>query len=241
MKDKNIISDEILNAYVDGELSISDQAEVMEALRANPTLAEKMCELRALKEMVKVSYSQPPSGEGSKKSGKITFLSRSRHGIAASIVAFLVLVLGSIMGYQLANRDLSPDSSWAQLNSIQQMDQKVLLHIGTDNSERIQLALDNAEHLLNSFTNNQQNVQLQILVNAEGIHMLNVQHSPYIKRIKKLSERYENVAFLACQRSIERQKLQGVEIHLVKEASVVAEALQTVVNRLKSGWVYIRA
>jgi len=239
MKDAQKISDDLLNAYVDGELSVEDQAEVIAALRQNPQLSEKLCELRALKEMVNVSYQNPPTPRSINDQQQTAYRHAwSLSGIAASIGLLITLALGTILGYQYGQQELG---QFVQLNPASEQNQSVLLHIGTRNDERIQLALDNAEHILTSFAAKEKRIKLQILVNAEGIHMLNAENSPYISRIKAMSERFENVAFLACQRSIERQKLRGVEIHLVKEASVVPEALRTVVSRLESGWVYIRA
>jgi|GEM_PF-1648324 len=244
MKNNNMISDELLNAYVDGELSADDQAEVMDALRKNPSLSEQVCELRVLKEMLKVSYANRPIDNKTPESialSSATKFTKSFSGLAASIVLFLAIGFAAFAGYQYANHGPSYTGQLIQLSPTAEQNQNILLHIGTDNDERIQLALDNAEHLLTSFAASDKKVQLQILVNAEGIHMLNSESSVYLSRIQDLSDKYENVAFLACQRSIERQKLKGVEIHLVKEANVIPEALKAVVNRLENGWVYIRA
>jgi len=240
MNAKYDISDELLNAYVDGELSTEDQADVVTALRHNPKLSEQLCQLRVLKEMVKVAYQEPP------KTYRHQVLDMTWYGfhnssIAASVLVVVALFLGALGGFQLAKNGEPIHPQLIQLNPTAEQNQHILLHIGTNKDERIQLALDNAEHLLSSFAANGKKVEVQILVNAEGIHMLNTDNSPYIGRIQDLSKRFENVAFLACQRSIERQMLKGVEVHLVKEASVIPEALQAIVNRLENGWVYIRA
>ena len=100
--------------------------------------------------------------------------------------------------------------------------------------------MNNAERLL-SANSSDEKFRLQILVNAEGIRILQQNESPYIERLKVLANNSDNVSLLACQRSIERQKLKGIEVHLVKEAKVIPEALAAIVSRLHQGWVYIRA
>jgi len=192
--------------------------------------------------MLKVSYLNPPRVNSANNKGKKVFaLSGMMSSLAASIILMIAIGVGALGGFQYAQKNFLPFPQLTQLNADIEKNQHILLHIGTNKDERIQLALDNAEHLLNSFAANNKKVKLQILVNAEGIAMLNTDTSPYIGRIQALSSRYENVAFLACQRSIERQMLKGVEIHLVKQARVIPEALQAIVNRLENGWVYIRA
>ena len=242
MSNKCEISDELLNAYIDGELSVEDQTDVVMALRRNPQISEQLCQLRVLKEMLKVAYQEPPQSQHQQVLEMAQFgLRQSKAAIAASIFFVVVLGLGLLGGFQYAQYGQPVSPNLVQLNPAIEQNQHILLHIGTNKHERIQLALDNAEHLLNSFAANEKKVEVQILVNAEGINMLNTDSSPYIERIRDLSQRFENVAFLACQRSIERQLLKGVEVHLVKEASVIPEALQAIVNRLENGWVYIRA
>ena len=235
------ISDELLNAYVDGELSVEDQAELVTALRKNPELSEKLCQLRTLKEMLRVSYQNPHLDNNQNVVEKKQYaITRSMSFIAASVLLVIAVTIGAFGGFEYANKQvISPQ--FVQLNPTLEQNQHILLHIGTNQHERIQLALDNAEHLLNSFAAKNQKIKLQVLVNAEGINMLNSDRSPYIGRIQNLSRRYENITFLACQRSIERQMLKGVEVHVLKEATIIPEALQAIVNHLENGWIYIRA
>jgi uncharacterized protein len=242
MNDQNEISDELLNAYIDGELSEQEQTEVVAALRKNPNISEKLCQLRTLKEMLKISYQNPPASSCSMDKEKEPFvITRTMSSLAASILLVLVLGAGAIGGFQYAQTKQSVYPQLTQIKPAIVKKQHILLHIGTNKDERIQLALDNAEHLLNSFAANNKKIVVQILVNSEAINMLNTDDSPYIERIQNLSSRYENVAFLACQRSIERQMLKGVKVQLVREAKVIPEALQAIVNRLENGWAYIRA
>jgi intracellular sulfur oxidation DsrE/DsrF family protein len=231
---------EQINAYVDDQLSNEVQAEILKKSQENEELSENICQTRIIKEMVKLSYHTPPDRHSNQAVNK-HHSNRWQYGIAAS----LFLLLGSIAGWNGAYfygnpiPDISA-SQYVQLNSDTINSHQVLLHIATSDPARVESALSNAERLLTA-NNSDEKFQLQILVNAEGIKILQADDSPYIDRIRTLAMKHENVSFLACQRSIERQKLKGIDIHLVKEASIIPEALEEIVKRLNQGWVYIRA
>ncbi len=231
---------EQINAYIDDQLSNEVKAEILKKSQKNDELSESICQTRLIKEMVKVSYQTPPDCH-SEKQHKIHHSNYFQYGIAAC----LFLLTGIITGWNGAYFYGSPTpdkttSPYVQLNSGTINSHQVLLHISTDDPSRVELALGNAERLLTT-NNNDEKFQLQILVNADGIKILQADDSLYINRIRTLAMKHENVSFLACQRSIERQKLKGIDVHLVKEASIIPEALEEIVKRLNQGWVYIRA
>lgn len=240
MNSDDLTNIEQINAYVDDQLSNEVKAEILKKSQENEQLSENICQTRVIKEMIKLSYQTPPDNRSEKQAGK----HRSnyvQYGIAAS----LFLLIGSIVGWSGALFYANPMFNnnvlqQVQLNSSALNKHQVLLHIATDEPSRVESALSNAERLLAS-NNMDEKFQLQILVNADGIKILQENNSPYIDRIRTLTTKHENISFLACQRSIERQKLKGVDVHLVKEANVIPEALEEIVNRLNQGWVYIRA
>ena len=53
-------------------------------------------------------------------------------------------------------------------------------------------------------------------------------------------QKYDNISFLACSRTIEKLRLKGIDVHLVPEATVIPAALEEIVDRLQQGWAYIR-
>ncbi len=231
---------EQINAYVDDQLSNEVKAEILKKSQENEDISESICQTRIIKEMVKLSYQTPPDSHSDKQL-KNHHSNRFQYAIAASIF----LLIGSIVGWNGAffyGNPIFKDnaSQYVQLNSETINSHQVLLHISTDDPSRVESALGNAERLLASNDSNEK-FQLQILVNADGIKILQAINSPYIDRIRSLAMAHENVSFLACQRSIERQKLKGIDIHLVKEASIIPEALEEIVRRLNQGWIYIRA
>jgi intracellular sulfur oxidation DsrE/DsrF family protein len=234
------VNNEQINAYVDDQLSTGVKAEILKKSQDDNALADDICQTRVLKEMVKLAYHTPPDSRARLHSDHHS-PSRWSYGIAAS----LLILVGSISGWYGAlyygNAGLNPLSlSQLPTESAETIsNHRVLLHISTDEPSRVDTALNNAERLL-AKNNSNEKFQLQILVNAEGIKILQQSDSPYIERIQTLANSSENLSLVACQRSIERQKLMGVDVHLVKEARVIPEALAEIVSRLQQGWVYIR-
>ena len=129
----------------------------------------------------------------------------------------------------------------AQASPAQADGTHVVLHIATDDPARVNAALDDAEDLLKTYSSSHRKVRLEVIANAEGINLLRAGYSPYAARIEAMTKRYDNIAFLACRRAIDRMRTKGVDVHLIPDVKVVPEALDAIVSRLRKGWVYIRA
>jgi len=244
MNSEDPVSIEQINAYVDNQLSDEVKAEILKKSQQNEELAETICQTRIIKEMVKFSYQRPPDNQLDKRSEKHSAKHKPglfQYGIAASLFILLGGLAGWNGAYFYSASELNETlSQQVQLTPEAIDNHRVLLHISTDEPSKVEAALNNAERLL-SRNNSDEKFKLQILVNAEGIKILQKNESPYIERIRALAMHHENISFLACQRSIERQKLKGIDIHLINEVSVIPEALAEIVQRLNQGWIYIRA
>ncbi len=58
---------------------------------------------------------------------------------------------------------------------------------------------------------------------------------------KALASNYDNLAFVACQNTINRLRVEkGLEVTLVPEAEVIDSGVSHVVKRQMEGWSYIR-
>ncbi|HUT40951.1 MAG TPA: hypothetical protein VM011_06365, partial [Gammaproteobacteria bacterium] len=101
-------------------------------------------------------------------------------------------------------------------------------------------ALDDAEQLLASYKEHPELVQLEVVANAEGLKLLRADTSPYPERIRRMALQFNNISFLACNRAIEKLRMNGIEVNLLPEARVIPGALEEIVDRLQQGWVYIR-
>ncbi|MCA1978528.1 MAG: hypothetical protein LDL19_04760, partial [Thiobacillus sp.] len=56
----SIVSDETLHAFVDGELDVAERELLTVHMQSDPELARRVCAARALRDMVKLAYAEPP-------------------------------------------------------------------------------------------------------------------------------------------------------------------------------------
>ena len=246
MTNKNDISNELLNAYLDNELDSEERAEIMAALENDAAMARRLCELRNTKELTQFAYSMIPS-----RQSKDTDWKYGKQYMSLAIAATLFLTVGALVGWfahdeldvnsvvRGGQQQMVSDSSLTSL-PLEAEQKKVILHVDTGNAERLKAALDSAEDLLVTSATNGNPLELEIIANADGLDLLRVDTAFYADRISELSEKYDNLSILACSRAIKRLQDLGVKVQLVPEAGIAPSALDQIVHRLKQGWVYIK-
>ena len=246
MTNKNEVSNELLNAYLDNELDSEERGEIMAELENDPALAGRLCELRNTKELTQFAYSLPHDGQQQGKQWKY-----GKRFSALAVAASLFMVVGSLVGW-FAHEHLDVNSIMradqgqiyldaSQANLALESDQKkVILHLDRAEPDRLTAALDSAEDLLLASAASGNKLELEIIANARGLNLLRVGTTPHAERIAELSRKYDNLSILACNRAIKRLEDLGVKVQLVPEAGIAPSALDQIVNRLKQGWVYIK-
>ncbi len=237
----SIFSDEQLQAFVDNEVDFSDRTEIMEAISRDDELACRVCELLQIKDSVRLAYHEPPQPARARKRWQAASKTRiSVKAIAASLL-FATGILSGWFMHVLSLNGASPDTrNLVQLAPAYQELKRVILHISTADSKRLEQALDDAELLLSSYRDHPEMLQLEVVTNAAGLTLLREDTSPYINRIRRMVQEYDNISFLACSRTIEKLHLKGIDVHLIPEAKVIPAALEEIVDKLQEGWVYIR-
>lgn len=246
MTNKNDISNELLNAYLDNELDGEERAEILAALENDTAMARRLCELRNTKELNQFAYSMSSS-----RQSKGAYWKDGKQYASLAIAATLFLTVGALVGWfahdgmyvndvvRTGQQQMVSDSSLTSL-PLEAEAKKVILHIDTGDAGRLKTALDSAEDLLVSSAANGNPLELEIIANADGLDLLRVDTAIYADRISKLSEKYDNLSILACSRAIKRLQDIGVKVQLVPEAGIAPSALDQIVHRLKQGWVYIK-
>lgn len=241
MSTDNRYSDEQLQAFVDNEIDITDRAEIMEAIRQDDALACQVCELLQIKDMVRLAYLEPERVAPGQGSVPPAWRARMPRMAAAAVMIF---ALGTLTGTlipahktETANYGFDP---LARAGSNGHELKRVVLHVSSAEEERLEQALNDAEELLEGYKDNPELIQLEVVANTAGLALLRADTSPYPERIRRLAEKFDNISFLACSRTIEKLRLRGIDVHLLPEATVIPGALEAIVDRLQEGWVYIR-
>lgn len=228
MKKDDIISDEQLSAFTDGELEADEENRIFTLSEQCPELDARLCQQRKIKEMVQHAYRDlPEPRRRDKRSGPRGNL------FSLATAAVLALAVGLAGGW-FASRSLEPGAAAAAAVAPASHD-TWLLHVSSSDPVRMQRALDRAEELMTG-AGASPHRQVEIVANEAGLNLLRSDTTPFAERIRQLAE--EDVLFFACSRAIERLQEQGVEVRLVPEADTRYSALDRVVHRMQQGWTY---
>jgi intracellular sulfur oxidation DsrE/DsrF family protein len=227
MKKDDVISDEQLNAFTDGELEAEEKERIFRQAEQDPELDARLCQHRKLKEMVQHAYQDVRPGQRVVK----TLPRRSLFGLAA---AALVLIAVGATGGWLATRSL--DSGMATAAApVATSQNRWLLHVASSDQRHLERALNRADELM-ADPDAPPHRRVEIVANEGGLNLLRSDVTPFGDRIRQLAE--QDVLFFACSRAIERLERQGISVRLVPEANTQYTALDRVVLRLQDGWAY---
>jgi intracellular sulfur oxidation DsrE/DsrF family protein len=233
MKSRDIISDEQLNAFVDGELEPDEENRIFTLSEQCPELDARLCRQRKLKELVQHSYRDVPGSRGS------AGLRRPRNELLGLTAAAIVTLAIGLMAGWFAARTLEDPravATTAQAATAADRD-SWLLHISSSDPQAMEAALARAEALL-SAEDAVPGRRVEVVANEGGIDLLRSDQTPFAERIRELAER--DVLFFACTRAIERLEESGVDVRLVPQANPSFTALDRVALRLQKGWSYQR-
>jgi hypothetical protein len=235
------VSDEKLNAFVDGELDVAESEALLARLREDAELANRVCRLRNLKSMVALAYADPPAAGRPTRGAGLAVGPGARY---AAGVAILALGLGA--GWLV--RDLQDPGVARQARAtpdairlVRAADtSRVMLHVDSAEPRALHGVLDRAEGLLAAAEREGRTIEIEVIANSRGLDLLRADYSPEADRIARLARQHANVHFIACNQSIARLKSEGKTVVLLPEAKVAPTAIGEIVTRLQQGWTYVK-
>jgi len=244
MSEERKVSEEMLGAFVDGQLDGAEWARVAAQVEGDPYLREEVCRLRAMKAMIRHSYAMPvPRPTRARDRARPGWF-----GLAAASLAFgfagwfghaewsRVPALDAASAYALRGDWHSLRGDWGSLQ-----DGKVLVHVSSAGREALSSALDEVEDLLRDASAAKRRLELKIVANGPGIDLFRAGDAELAGRLAALRRDYPGVSFVACGQTIERRKAKGQPVELVAGTTVATSALHEVVEHLRAGWIYVRA
>lgn len=236
------ITDETLNAFVDQQLTPGEMDEVFEAIKHDPDLARRSCEIRQLKSMVKLAY------DGVEPSRPVQ-RSKARAWSMQAMAAMLLLGLGGLLGWTLRpmGGSILP-AALAQKGEFMQASHpqaaagnRFILHLDSDKPERMAAVLDYADQILDNARKEGVPAELEIVANNYGLSLLREGYNdPFQQRIDALAAKHANLKFIACGQAVARIEREGKKVTLIEEAQMVPSVIGEVVSKMKEGWTYIR-
>ncbi len=239
-------SEDKLNLFIDEQLDSDEMNEIHEALLDNKELRERVCQLKAVRELIGYAYSEvPPSRHQN------TVKKRSASFFGGAIAASVTLIVGVLLGWSTyeyspaGSQVISAENTFqyvANHVNVEHGKRRIVLHIDSSDVQVVNAALNEAEQLIATYRKAKTPMELDIVTNKAGINILRPGISPYIARIKSLIDNNDEVAIYACNRSIAKAlKKEGVEIVLMPGVTKDLSARELIPERLKKGWVYIKA
>lgn len=232
------VSDELLNAFVDGELDSAEKSRLLGLIASSDELKNRVCELWQLKEMVGGAYPLATQPQAARRGARYVS-PRLTHALAAGV--FLAIGLsGGWLVHGLVAPPAAPLLMQAAHERPARLESKVVLHLFSGENVRFEAALDQVEELMRSAAKLGNPVQLDVVANSEGLRLLQANASPYPERIRVLQQSYPNLNFYACGTTIEKLRRKGTTVELLPEAVITPSALDLIMTREKQGWLYIQ-
>ena len=230
MKQQSNFTDEILNAYIDDELSTEDELLLLDAMRHDTILVNRVNELKRVKLLVTKTYKA-----GRTKVKRV----KNKNALHFSLVASVLFMVGTVGGwfshYLLLNVDsgaiaLTDDSLINKsLKSMNQSDNNkketwnVVLHVNSNDEYMQKTILDETESLLESFKDTNKKVQVEIVAYGKGVFLFDNDKSKYKERLATLKNNFSNLSYAVCGRTVKRiEKSQGRKIQLISNMTVAS-------------------
>ena len=166
-----------------------------------------------------------------------------------SIAASMLMIIGVSVGwltndFKHSGRIVSAAEVFDYFkfkSEVDRTERRIVIHVTTGDVAAVNGALNEVEQLLASYSDANSPMQLDIVTFRDGINMLRVDSSPYLKRVESLLDDNENVAIYACKRSINKaEKRWGKEVVLMPQTITTKTAKELVSERIQKGWVYIK-
>lgn len=117
----------------------------------------------------------------------------------------------------------------------------VVIQVTENDPEVMNLALNNVVNITNDYSENAQEVEIELVVYGPGLHMLRDDTSPVKARLKSIRESLTNITFTACGNTVTAmEKSEAKPVVLVPQVKIVKAGVVRVMQLQEQGWSYVR-
>ncbi len=229
------VSEEILNAFIDGELDPEESRNVRDRINTSPVLQRQIDDLLSLKYMVRSTRWEGVWNAMQQPARRKACVPVKTAAIAAVLLALVSsALLFAWESYQ------SGQAAGVVATQAERPLTRVLLHFSSDSVADADQLLDQTEYLLADYKKRGEPIRVEVIENGRNLLMLR-QGSPFASRIHDITSRYGNVSFAAClstKTALEAQL--GKQIGLLPDADVVDSGVARIMELQKKGWMYLR-
>lgn len=258
-------SEEILNAFVDGEFSPEDRLNTLKLISSSERLSREVCDMHQLKELVSMAYEEVPVDQSSHARCRISRSSRS-HWFPSMAAGLVALVLGSLAGYEITRdaggflgsgeptariggdagetaliaRGDQTGGSTPQVIAATETDQ-ILLHINEADRKSMAELLDDIEAMYRDAAADGRELNVQVVVHNNAMDFLRADRAPYPERVAALSQEHPSLRFTACAQTLDRlAREEGGAVDILPQAERIDSGVAEAARRQAEGWIYIK-
>lgn len=250
-------SEEILNAFVDGEFSPEDRLHTLQYIASSERLSREICDLYQLKELVNLAYregivpeSRVRAGVGGRRAG--AFGAAAAAVGVVSLGAVLLLVHGS---WKAAPGGVEDGSGLALQEAVQELDRtnvflpaglgqaagRVLLHVTDVGIADAESLFDDIEFLFEDARLRGRDLLIQVVVHGDSMDLVRADLAPFPARMRELLDAYPGLRLTACGQSRARfSRGEGRSIELLPWVEEVESGIREAALKQLEGWAYIR-
>ena len=118
---------------------------------------------------------------------------------------------------------------------------RLALQISDNDAAKMNAVLNVAANVSKYYSDKGEEVAIEIVAFNAGLHMLRDDTSPVKPRLKSFKQGMPNVAFMACENTLEAMtRNEGKEPPLVENASRVPAGVVTLMELAEKGWTIVR-
>ena len=122
---------------------------------------------------------------------------------------------------------------------------RVAIQVDQDDPAVMNLALNNAENLIEYYRGKGEDVDVEIVTFGPGLHMLRADTSPVKDRVMRIADDKASfparIVFSACDNTRQNmEKREGHPIPIVPQAAIVPSGVVRLMQLQEQGWSYIR-
>jgi intracellular sulfur oxidation DsrE/DsrF family protein len=118
---------------------------------------------------------------------------------------------------------------------------KLALQISDDDPLKMNAVLNVAANVSKYYSEKGEEIDIQVVAFNAGLNMLRQDKSPVLTRLKSFKQGMPNVAFKACENTLEAMtRNEGKEPPLVENAERVKAGVVTLIELGEQGWTIVR-
>jgi len=243
-------SEEILNAFVDGEFSPEDRLSALKSIAANEGLSREVCDLYQLKELVNMAYradTLPESGgrrllHGGPPRGWAPALAAGVGAVALALVAVMEFTRERGQDPVMLAENAQLAAPLAPGFAAETSDaRQILFHVTDTDVREAEDLFGDIEYMFETAWLYGQELEVQLVVHGTALDLVRADLAPFPNRIRDLVHMYPNLRVTACGQSRARhERAEGRLIEFLPWVEEVESGVREAAKRQAEGWTYIR-